>query len=75
MKCKNSNNINLNTQTKNLYLLGHPCVLQTIASTGAPSVEQSLPPNAGVGLLQQRLLYIIPPPQLFEHCDMSVHAE
>lgn len=55
-------------------LPGQGCGLQIFASTGAPSAEQSSPPNFGEGLIQHRCLYCIPPSQLFVQVEYDDHS-
>lgn len=43
---------------------GQGMVLQGLASTGDPSLEQSSPPFSGNGLVQQRCLYWVPAPHV-----------
>ena len=44
--------------------MGQSCLLQIWFSVTSPT--QSLPPNWGVGLLQSRLRFCTPPPQVTE---------
>ena len=46
-------------------LPGHPPLLQLSDSVELP--EQSLPPPKGAGLLHERVLDLVPSPQVVEH--------
>ena len=54
------------------YVPGQQWTLQEIFVTLSP--WQSLPPQLGLGLVHVRLLVIMPPPQVAEHSDSSVHS-
>ena len=56
-------------------LLGHLCSLHFMTSTAGPNCEQSLPPIAGKGLVQDLVLVILPPPQVAEQADQLPNGE
>lgn len=48
-----------------LFGLGQGCTLHSLVSTGNPG--HVLPPYIGMGLIQDRVLDVTPPPQDCEH--------
>ena len=58
-----------------ISLPGHSCLLHFLVVMSGPSPLQSFPPFAGGGLVQVRVLFFTPPPQVFEHAPYGCQSE